>query len=118
MLRAGKAHCEPRPPARVLAALADIGLFRHGGVLLGTVAFANYENALGVRFPGAMARTQDVHIGSEPSLAIALDPEQTQQSVEARPKEVDESSSRCPASTTRSLRRPSPCGGAICGWIF
>jgi len=39
--------------ARVLARLADHGLFRAGGVLVGTHAYLAYQNRFGVRWLGA-----------------------------------------------------------------
>lgn len=67
MLRNGGA---PRPgPAagRVLRLLAESGLFRLGGVLVGTQAFAAYGNMLGVRM------TSDE--GEDEAIAVAVDPD-------------------------------------------
>jgi hypothetical protein len=57
---------------RVLRRLAEYGLFRAGGVLIGTHAFLAFANMLGVRW-GDGSRTQDIdfaHAGK--SLALAL----------------------------------------------
>lgn len=50
----------PHPVARVLRALADAGMFRLGAVLVGSYAFSVVGNALGVHWPEAAWRTQDV----------------------------------------------------------
>lgn len=61
-------------PGRVIRALADAGVFRVGGVLVGSYAFQVLGNLLGVSWPGAAWRTQDVDIASHLRVAIpALD---------------------------------------------
>lgn len=72
MLLAGGATREPPAQGRVLEALAEAGVFRLGGVLVGTHAFAAYGNMLGVRFAGRHLRTQDVDVASDPRIALAL----------------------------------------------
>ncbi len=57
--------------ARVLRALADSGVFKLGGVLVGTHAFLVLGNMLGVRWTGAHARTEDIDIASN-ALEIAV----------------------------------------------
>jgi hypothetical protein len=59
---------------RLLQILAERGLFRLGGVLIGTHAFATYGNLLGRAFLGRALRTADVDILHDPALAVALDP--------------------------------------------
>lgn len=71
-LRAGGAATTDSASARVIRALADSGVFRHGGVLVGTHAFNILGNALGVRWEGSAIRTHDVDIANASSLAIAL----------------------------------------------
>jgi hypothetical protein len=73
MLRAAGANCLDSVAARIIGALADSGLFRLGGVLIGTYAFLVLGNVLGVRW-GAVARTEDVDIAAATSLGIALPP--------------------------------------------
>jgi hypothetical protein len=46
----------------VLRALAEAGVFRLGGVLVGTHAFVALGNLLGARWDGGAVRTQDVDI--------------------------------------------------------
>jgi hypothetical protein len=58
--------------ARVLRALADAGVFKLGGVLVGTHAFAVLGNLLGVRWTGANARTEDIDIAASANLEVAV----------------------------------------------
>jgi hypothetical protein len=64
-LRAGGAATADAPSARVLAGLAEAGLFGAGGVLVGTHAFAVLGNLLGVRWATGSLRTQDVDVGAD-----------------------------------------------------
>ena len=50
--------------ARVVRALADSGVFKLGGVLVGTQAFVVLGNVLGVRWRGAHSRTEDIDIAA------------------------------------------------------
>lgn len=59
----------PHAVARVLSALADAGVFRLGGVLVGSYAFALVGNALGVSWPEVAWRTQDVDLASHLQIA-------------------------------------------------
>jgi hypothetical protein len=72
MLVAGGAVRESAPVAKVLSLLADSEVFRRGGVLVGTQAFASYGNILGVRFEGQSLRTQDVDVAQDRAIGIAL----------------------------------------------
>jgi hypothetical protein len=76
MLRTAGANCVDTAAARVIRALADAGLFRLGGVLVGTHAFLVLGNVLGVRWSSS-TRTQDIDIAAESSLAVALPPLET-----------------------------------------
>ena len=71
-LRAGGASTTDARSARVLAALADAGVFTLGGVLVGTHAFVAIANLLGVRWDGGAARTEDVDIAAERVLEVAV----------------------------------------------
>ena len=71
-LRAGKCHVTDHPSARVVKALAESGVFRLGGVLVGTHAFGVLGNLLGVRWRRGGVKTQDVDIACEPILRIAV----------------------------------------------
>lgn len=72
VLRAGGATVTDAASARVIAALADAGVFTLGGVLVGTHAFLALGNLLGVRWEGASARTEDVDIGVKRVLEVAV----------------------------------------------
>jgi hypothetical protein len=71
-LRAGGAAVTDAASARVIEALADTGVFKLGGVLVGTHAFLVLGNVLGVKWEGAAARTEDVDVGAERSLEVAV----------------------------------------------
>jgi len=71
-LRASGAAVTDAASARVLSALADSGVFTLGGVLVGTHAFVVLGNVLGVRWTGASARTEDVDIGAERRMEVAV----------------------------------------------
>jgi hypothetical protein len=58
----------------LLAALADAGVFRLGGTVVGTIAFRLYEGELGRRLQfDDTAQTNDVDIASFEQLSLALD---------------------------------------------
>lgn len=73
MLGSGRAWRETAGILAVLRLLADAGVFRRGGLLVGTVAFGVYGNVLGVRFDQQAVRTQDLDVVYEPSLVLVLD---------------------------------------------
>jgi hypothetical protein len=62
--------------ARVISALAAGGLFRNGGVLVGTHAYVAMGNMLGVRWEGS-SRTQDSDVASFRTLEVAVPPAPT-----------------------------------------
>jgi hypothetical protein len=58
----------------LVAALSKAGVFRLGGVLVGTIAFLLYEGELGLKLGSdESARTGDIDIASFEKLALALD---------------------------------------------
>lgn len=59
---------------RVVSALAADGIFRVGGVLVGTIAYRCIAGYLGVRLPSASAVTADVDIAST-AVPVAIIPE-------------------------------------------
>jgi len=71
-LRAGGAGTTDVASARVLCGLADAGLFAGGGVLVGTHAFMAIGNLLGVRWAAGSLRTQDVDVGGDREVDLAL----------------------------------------------
>lgn len=76
LLRAGGALVTETASARVLRALADAGVFRLDGVLVGTHAFVVLGNVLGVQWSGGWLRTQDIDIAAGVSMSVAV-PEAT-----------------------------------------
>lgn len=52
--------------------MADAGLFRLRGVLIGTVAFQCYPGLLGVRFPSTALQTSDVDFAQFHSISAAV----------------------------------------------
>jgi hypothetical protein len=72
MLAAGGAAMESAAVVKVLLLMAQSGVFRMGGVLVGTQAFIAYGNMLGVRFEKQAVRTQDVDIAQDRAIGIAL----------------------------------------------
>lgn len=72
MLLAAGAHGADGLSGRVLEILARHGVFRVGGVLVGSLAFAAYEPMLGVKWRGAY-RTADIDVASEARLDVAFD---------------------------------------------
>lgn len=82
MLAAGGAVAERPEIAKVLQLLAESGVFRMGGVLIGTQAFIAYGNMLGVRFDQQTLRTQDVDLAQDRGIGIALSQETAPVNVE------------------------------------
>ncbi|NTU70992.1 MAG: hypothetical protein HGB10_04125 [Coriobacteriia bacterium] len=72
LLRVGGAMVTDQGSARVLRALADAGVFRLGGVLVGTHAFVVLGNLLGVVWEGSSLRTQDVDVAADLSMSIVV----------------------------------------------
>ncbi|MFL6235112.1 MAG: GSU2403 family nucleotidyltransferase fold protein [Thermoanaerobaculia bacterium] len=72
MLVAGGAVAESATAVRVLSLIAQAGVFRMGGILVGTQAFSAYGNMLGVRFEQQALRTQDIDIGI--ALSVKTEP--------------------------------------------
>jgi len=70
MARAGGALVPAAAEARVFELLSDV--FRMGGVLVGSHAFAVLGNALGVRWQDAIVRTEDIDIAHDHRISVAL----------------------------------------------
>lgn len=77
LLRTGGALRTDAASARVVRALADSGVFRLGGVLVGTHAFIVLGNVLGVDWGGTGLRTQDVDIAASNSISVAVGSDDT-----------------------------------------
>jgi hypothetical protein len=75
MLAAGGAAAESPAVAKVLQLLAESGVFRMGGILVGTQVFVAHGNMLGVRFDQQTLRTQDVDLAQDRAIGIALSEE-------------------------------------------
>lgn len=58
--------------ARVYEALAQAGVFEGGGVLVGSHAFANIGNMLGVRWTSGLSRTADIDIARDPHFIVGM----------------------------------------------
>lgn len=71
-LRAGGALTTDASSGRVLKALSDAGVFKGGGVLVGTHAFSVLGNLLGYRWEGAGLKTQDLDLASFSTLNLAV----------------------------------------------
>lgn len=79
--------CREIPPrhAAVIERLTDFGLFRAGGILVGTHCFMAYENMFGVRWLNG-AQTLDLdfaHPGKNLSLALPSEPIDTRAAIES-----------------------------------
>jgi len=61
-----------RRTGRVLEELSRAGVFRLGGVLVGSHAFATYHGLLGVRLPEEHAKTSDVDVAASTRVQIAI----------------------------------------------
>ena len=82
MLAAGGAATDSPATSKVVQLLAESGVFRLGGVLVGTQAFVAYGNMLGVRFDQQNLRTQDVDLAQDRAIGIALSEETAPVNVE------------------------------------
>ena len=71
MLRQGGALMTDRVSAKVISGLASAGVFRLGGVLVGTHAYIALGNVLGVRWQSSLS-TQDIDILASPVLEVAI----------------------------------------------
>ena len=73
-LRAAGLLTPDRTTARILDAMAKVGVFRLGGTLVGTHAFRLYDAALGLRVTRqALAVTEDIDIAAFERLTLVLD---------------------------------------------
>jgi hypothetical protein len=86
MLRMGGATVTDALSARVIRGLEAAGVFRLGGVLIGTHAFVAIGNAMGVRWSSGL-RTQDVDLDATRSLGVGFP--KTPQLMANLPKALD-----------------------------
>ena len=57
----------------VIEALAEAGVFRLRGVIVGTVAFQTYAGLLGIKLPNASVRTGDLDVAQDYGISVNLD---------------------------------------------
>jgi len=72
MLSAGGATMEKGRPAKIIDSMAGARLFDHGGVLVGSFAFACYGNMLGASFSSSLSRTEDMDFSVERDIRIGV----------------------------------------------
>lgn len=72
MLGVAGAHLEKGRAAKIMGKLSDAGLFRAGGVMVGSFAFACYGNMLGVKTASALSRTEDIDFSVVRTLDVAF----------------------------------------------
>ncbi len=89
MLAAAGALRPDAATGRLLAVLAERELFRVGAVLVGTHAFAQYGNLLGVVLDRTAVRTADVDLLHDPGLSLAIDPAAKKQDLIAALREAN-----------------------------
>jgi hypothetical protein len=87
MLRGGGLALTDTSSAKIINAFANSGVFRLGGVLVGTHAFVAIGNSLGVRWPSAL-QTQDVDFGAMPKHHVGIGVLQTPQLMADVPKAI------------------------------
>jgi hypothetical protein len=71
MLRIGGATTTDGSTARIIRGLSAAGVFRLGGILIGTHAYATLGNAMGVRWSSGLA-TQDVDLAAPRTLGVGV----------------------------------------------
>jgi hypothetical protein len=72
LTRSGMATPAP-PSGRMVEALAEAGVFRLRGVLVGTVAFQTYSGLLGRKLGGVNVQTADLDIAQFRSISVAVE---------------------------------------------
>lgn len=72
LVRAGLPQTDPATGA-IAEALAQAGVFRLGGCLVGTIAYQAYAGLLGTILPAAHTRTADIDLAQQYRLSIALE---------------------------------------------
>jgi hypothetical protein len=78
MLAAGGMFRETAAVGTVLRILSEAGVFRAGGVLVGTQAFTALANVLGVSLEKASSRTADIDVAHDTTIPVALDEPKTE----------------------------------------
>lgn len=88
MLRSGGLTLADRSTFKILKGFSNAGVFRLGGVLVGTHAYAALGNALGVRWPSAV-QTQDVDFGAMANPHVGIGIPLTRQTMADLPKAIE-----------------------------
>ena len=88
MLRSGGLTLTDFTSAKIIKAFASTGVFRLGGVLVGTHAFVAIGNNLGVKWPSAL-QTQDVDFEAMPKHHVGIGVMQTPQLLANIPKAIE-----------------------------
>jgi hypothetical protein len=73
LVRGGNFPTPRRDIGDLAAALADAGVFRLRGVLVGTVAYQAYPAMLGVRLPATLVQTSDIDVAQFANVSAAMD---------------------------------------------
>jgi len=69
---AGGVAAVPPEMSRIIRRLADSGVFRVGGVLVGTISFIVLGTHLGVKWSATHSMTQDIDLAGDPRIKIAI----------------------------------------------
>lgn len=88
MLRSGGLTIADQSTFKILKGFSNAGVFRLGGVLVGTHAYAAIGNSLGVRWPSA-TQTQDVDFGAMVNPHVGIGLPLTQQTMANVPKAIE-----------------------------
>jgi len=88
MLRSGGVTLTDATSTRIIRAFASTGVFRLGGVLVGTHAFVSIGNSMGVKWPSAL-HTQDVDFGAMANRRIGIGVIQSPQLMAHIPKAIE-----------------------------
>lgn len=72
MLSVGGATMEKGRPAKIIAGMAEAGLFVNGGTLVGSFAFACYGNMLGVSYLSDLSRTEDMDFSVDRRIEVGI----------------------------------------------
>jgi hypothetical protein len=94
----GGGAASPHPVmGEVLKQLSKDGFFDSGGLVVGTVAYQTYEAALGVKFTGAWAMTQDVDVAKERVKSVEVVTQQQSEPFLDRLRRIDPSFREVPS---------------------
>ncbi len=72
LLSVAGASLEKGRAAKLIERMASVGLFRNGGMLVGSYAFSHYGNMLGVSFESDLRRTEDMDFSMDRKIEIGM----------------------------------------------